>query len=132
MYRKDYSCETIQFIGRRGWGIEIDWDPFCYPLTRAIRWGGEQDLVISPEINQCKRVQISLPALPHGPSEQINFLSFIPVASSRGICLSENLHLSPDRLPLRKKMWGNEKKNLLVRNCVARESFNYHDIKMLV
>lgn len=112
---------SIYWKGGGRWGIEIDWGSFCYPLTRAIRWAGEQDLVISPEINQCKRVQIPLPALPYGPSEQINFLSFIPVASSRGICLSENLHLSPDRLPLRKKMCGNEKKTkikLLVRNCV--------------
>lgn len=105
-------------------GGEIDWGTFCYPLTRAIRWGVEQDLVISPEINQCKRELILLPALPHGPSEQIIFPSFIPVASSRGICLSENLHLSPDRLPLRKKMWGNEEKTqaLGLELRVARET----------
>ncbi len=105
-------------------GGGVDWGTFCYPLTRAIKWGGEQDLVISPEINQCKRVQILLPALPRGPSEQINSPSFIPVASSRGICLSEDLHLSPDRLPLRKKMGGNEEKTqaLGLELCVARET----------
>lgn len=69
---------------------------------------GKGPMVISAEINQSKRVEsISLPCLT-GLHEQINFLSFSPAAFSRGICLSGNLHLSPDRLPLTKRC-GDEK-----------------------
>lgn len=54
---KTNSCATIS-------APIIDWGRCCYPLTRAIGWGGEKDLVISPEINQSKRVEsISLACL---------------------------------------------------------------------
>lgn len=100
-------------------GGEIDWGTFCYPLTRAIRWGGEQDLVISPEINQCKRVQILLPALPRGRlNKSISPHSFLwppPGASAcQKICIFHltDYHWEKRCEEMRKKL------KLSVWNCV--------------